>query len=254
MVCIPVEVGGVLVRLDDGQPVRLLFDPQQRRVWRYCCPACPEGQQAAAHRALIRAELQQLADGWLDRVWTRCGVPVDFQGFRLETSPLATANPDLLARLQELEDGWWYFWGEYSRGKTGLAVGYAWAWLQRERRDLRFVVTPALLDEIRATYGRDREDGQPAEAEVVAYYSNVPLLVLDDFGMERSTDWANEKLATILGYRHAHGLTTIFTSNYSLGQLVERLGDQGERIAWRIRERCGKGARVVHIEGENLRL
>lgn len=242
---------------------RITVDPQQRMIWFETCPSCPEGQEAAAARQRILREVQDYAEQQFQSGWHHVGIPTEFLGYRLQTSPLTRTMPEVVARLHapapdapdyqaRYDDwsGWWYFWGPYGVGKTGLAVGYAWEWMQHERRPLRFVTAPALLADIRATYDAD----DATEAQVVGYYSTVPLLVLDDLGSERGTAWALEKLGYILGYRHAHGLTTVCTSNFSLSQLAERLGEQGERIAWRIRERCGKGSRVIHVEGANLRL
>lgn len=260
VLAIRVDVGGTLVNValyPDVEEVRVLVDPEGRRVWRNICPVCPEGRMAELYRTVILAELHELADRWLDMVWTRCGIPAELQGFRLDTSPLAVSRPELIAQLHSSALEWWYFCGKYGAGKTGLSVGYMHEWLRQQRRDMRFVTSPALLAELRATYGHGEEaPGSITETSVMERYSTIPLLVLDDLGSERlsGNGWAEGKLSEILTYRHAHGLQTLITSNYKLDAIAERLGDQGDRIASRIYERCGKGARVIELTGPNLRL
>ena len=253
-VCVPVDVGGTLWHFSD-EPTRILIDPEARPVWLECCPYCPEGKQASAYKALITAELYALADRWLDRVWKHCGIPAEFQRFRLETSPFLADKPVLRDRLSESAIDWWYFWGKYGAGKTALAVSLMWTWLHRERKDLRFVTSPELLADIRRAYD-DSAKGVYTEEAIVGRYMVIPLLVLDDLGSERlsGNGWAEGKLSEILTYRHAHGLATVITSNYSLDAISERLGEQGDRIASRIYERCGKTLRVIEVTGPNLRL
>ena len=65
---------------------------------------------------------------------------------------------------------------------------------------------------------------------------------------------AQYELFALIGRRHDHGLPTIITSNYSLGETAARLaGDadpvEGDRIAWRIQEM----GEVIEVRGRNLR-
>ena len=61
------------------------------------------------------------------------------------------------------------------------------------------------------------------------------ILILDDIGAEKATDWAVETLFVIINDRYEKMLPTIYTSNLSLQQLGETLGD---RIASRIAGSC----------------
>jgi DNA replication protein DnaC len=106
-----------------------------------------------------------------------------------------------------------------------------------------FITVPNLLDRIRATYG---PGGNGSEQEVIETVKTVEFLVLDDLGAERVTDWVAEKLFTIINHRHDEDLETVFTSNLSLEQLADHIG---ERTTWRIVEM----ADVVELSGPNLR-
>ena len=75
----------------------------------------------------------------------------------------------------------------------------------------------------------------------------VKLLVLDDIGAERSSEWVQETLFVLLNYRYEELLPTIFTTNCSLDELEAKLG---ERISSRIVEM----SRCIRIQGEDWRL
>jgi DNA replication protein DnaC len=81
------------------------------------------------------------------------------------------------------------------------------------------------------------------------------VLVLDDLGAERATDWVvKDVLFPIIAYRHAHLKQTIITTNRKLDELAEYYshseGDasRGVATARRIRERCGQGEWVIDMD------
>ena len=188
------------------------------------------------------------------RLFQQAQVPPHFAGLSFETFPF---DPDNHAAVEIVGDwamGGEYFsrehqgslliWGDFGRGKTGLAIAAMRARMEcRGERGL-FITTPALLDRIRATYGPGERQG--TEAEVIDAVKSVPLLVLDDLGAERVTDWVAEKLFTVINHRHDYRLSTIFTSNLSPTQLALHLG---ERTAWRIVEM----SYALELSGPNLR-
>lgn len=92
-----------------------------------------------------------------------------------------------------------------------------------------FITAPELLLKIKHTF-----DGHGDEAELISWYSFGDLLVLDDFGAEKASDWSNNVLYVILNRRYRNCLPTIITSNLS-PQEVEN--EHGARIASRIM--CG---------------
>lgn len=60
------------------------------------------------------------------------------------------------------------------------------------------------------------------------------ILVLDDLGAKKITDWVGDVLYHIINYRYANMLTTIITSNLNLDELADFVGD--ERVTRRIYE------------------
>ncbi|MGE0994210.1 ATP-binding protein, partial [Bacillus sp. GMa5/2] len=78
-------------------------------------------------------------------------------------------------------------------------------------------------------------------AEIMALLMKCDVLVLDDLGAEKPSEFAAEFLYTIVDYRYSTWRRMIITSNCSDEELKERLGHlQGGRILDRLREGCYK--------------
>jgi DNA replication protein DnaC len=63
---------------------------------------------------------------------------------------------------------------------------------------------------------------------------SVPLLVLDDIGSEKPTEWARERLTQLIGHRYDNELCTLISSNLTLAELKEHIDPIG-RITSRIK-------------------
>jgi DNA replication protein DnaC len=133
-------------------------------------------------------------------------------------------------------------------GKTHLAVGiiHTLALNPAVRlEDLGFVFVPRLLLEIQATF----KHPEKSELEVVKKYAEPELLVWDDFGAEKLSDYAARTLYTILYERE--GRSNVFTSNLSLAD-VEARDPSG--YTQRITSRIAGDARIVRMTGPDRRL
>lgn len=195
-------------------------------------------------------------DRRLRRIFNQAGIPPHFADATFDSYPAAAltqftaqqvrlwAEADPCLEEVALSRTSLLLWGDWGVGKTGLAVAAMRRRVEITGCEALFITTPTLLDRIRATYTPSPEAG--SEAEVLEAVKNATLLVLDDLGAERATDWVAEKLFTIINHRHDYQLATIFTSNLSPEQLARHLG---ERTAWRI---CEMSA-ILHLEGPNLR-
>jgi DNA replication protein DnaC len=107
----------------------------------------------------------------------------------------------------------------------------------------RFVYVSWLLTEIKASYDNS---SSLTEQGIIEEYSSNPVLILDDLGSERPTEWVREKLNMIINFRNIRGLKTIYTSNFAPEELQNRLD---ERITSRILQQC----EVIHLTGADRR-
>ena len=82
-----------------------------------------------------------------------------------------------------------------------------------------------LLAELRNSY---YIDNNISEMEIIKLYENVDLLIIDDLGKEKPSEWGLEKLFTIINSRYENNLPVIITTNYNQNSLIERLSLNGE--------------------------
>lgn len=93
------------------------------------------------------------------------------------------------------------------------------------------------------------EEHRRAESEVMILdkYSRVPLLVIDDLGAERISEWSRNVIYLLIDRRYRDMKQTIITSNLTHDQLAEQFDD---RIASRI---CEMGI-VIDMGNKDWRL
>ena len=143
-----------------------------------------------------------------------------------------------------------YIYGMTGSGKTIRAAQMLLEWHRRtfiERGgSLKFIFTtvPLLLMEIRESF----KSNELSEKQLIDMYSNVTCLILDDFGIEKTTDWTFQTLYIIINNRYENGNLTIITSNLSLDALAEKLDD--DRIPSRIKQMC----KIQHTKDIDHRL
>lgn len=106
-----------------------------------------------------------------------------------------------------------------------------------------FSQTATLLQEIRAGI-KSEED---KESEIIKSHTEAKILVLDDIGVEKSSEYALQLLYIVLNNRYENFKPTIFTSNLSMRELEEKYGDS--RLISRIRSMCS----YMRTGNENLR-
>lgn len=114
--------------------------------------------------------------------------------------------------------GWLLLQGGYGCGKTHLAAAIANYVVELGVPTL-FLTVPDLLDALRFAY--DSED--TTFEERFEQIRNAKLLVLDDFGTQNATAWAQEKLFQIVNYRYINKLSTVITTNLSLDEIEPRI-------------------------------
>ena len=108
--------------------------------------------------------------------------------------------------------------GAYGAGKTYLASCIANE-IIKNGKSVIFGTLIQLLDFIRDSYS----DSEVSDKDYLNLYSSVDLLVIDDLGKEKPTEWVLEKLFLIVNNRYNNYLPIVITTNYNRNQLRERL-------------------------------
>ncbi len=112
-------------------------------------------------------------------------------------------------------DGWLVFVGETGCGKTHLATAIA-NYRIKAGKPVKFEVVPDFLDHLRFTFS---PESQVSYDQVFEEVKNAPLLILDDFGEQSTTPWAQEKLYQVINYRYNGRLATVVTTRCSLDEI-----------------------------------
>ncbi|CAA7601855.1 IstB-like ATP binding protein [Acididesulfobacillus acetoxydans] len=112
--------------------------------------------------------------------------------------------------------------GSVGSGKTFLAAAIANA-LTEQGQQVLFLVVPDLLDELRATYDKRTET---TEFDLLDTAREIPFLILDDLGAHNYTDWTRNRIYSILNFRMNEQLPTVMTTNLSLQELEDYLGER----------------------------
>ena len=74
--------------------------------------------------------------------------------------------------------------------------------------------------------------------DIVDKFCRYPLLIIDDFGMERGTEYALEQIYNIVDSRYRAGLPVIYTTNLTLEELKNPADMRYARIYDRVLEKC----------------
>lgn len=115
-------------------------------------------------------------------------------------------------------NGWLLLQGDYGCGKTHLAAAIANFAVGMGVPTL-FLTVPDLLDALRSAYDSEDTTFDQRFEEI----RTAELLVLDDFGTQNATPWAQEKLFQIVNHRYTNKLPTVVTTNLLLDEIEERI-------------------------------
>lgn len=118
-------------------------------------------------------------------------------------------------------NGWLLLQGSTGCGKTHLAAAIANFAVALGVPTL-FITVPDLLDTLRFAYN----DPEATFEERFDQVRSAPLLILDDFGTQNATPWAQEKLFQILNFRYINHLPLVVTTNLTDRDFDERISSR----------------------------
>jgi DNA replication protein DnaC len=152
--------------------------------------------------------------------------------------------------------------GPIGCGKTHLAIGIIKELIAKKNACCLFYDYRELLKDIQNSYNAGVS---VTEMDVLQPVFNAEVLVLDELGAARPTEWVWDTVSYVLNTRYNNKRTTIITTNYAdlppagvesenrteKSTRQETLGDRiGERMRSRLHEMC----RIVRVEGEDFRM
>ncbi|HEX6467240.1 MAG TPA: ATP-binding protein [Terriglobales bacterium] len=212
---------------------------------------------------------------WGERLLERARIPSRYKHCSLSNfdTDFTGANPSLAsARLQAgrfveeypLENAGLLLVGGIGVGKTHLAVGLIRELMLQKNADCLFYDYRELLKEIQNSYNASVNT---TELDVLRPVFDAEVLVLDELGAVKPTEWVWDTVSHILNTRYNDKRTTIITTNFAdqpaggsemagrdtrerRAAREETLGDRiGERMRSRLHEMCRK----VELRGSDFR-
>jgi DNA replication protein DnaC len=160
------------------------------------------------------------------------------------------------------------FAGSVGVGKTHLAVGILKALIRDKGVPCLFCDYRELLKSIQNSYNTSV---QASEMSILRPVFDAEVLVLDELGAARSTEWVKDTVNYILNSRYNDNKTTIITTNYpdqperireekeddplsdAAARRAARQETLGDRIGERMRSRLHEMCKKVEIEGPDYR-
>jgi DNA replication protein DnaC len=139
--------------------------------------------------------------------------------------------------------------GPVGTGKTHLSVAVLRGLLEKGVPCL-FYEFGALLKEIQNSYN---PVSQASELAVLAPVYETEVLVLDELGASKPTDWVRDTMMQIIGTRYNERRLTIFTTNYGDARREAAGETLEDRVGVRLRSRLYEMCRTVAVEGEDYR-
>jgi len=151
---------------------------------------------------------------------------VKFDWRRVNLLPEQRQNLEQAFRLAldfaKSPEGWLVFQGVTGCGKTHLAAAIANYRYQANQPAL-FIVVPEFLDHLRSAFSPESKVSYDQLFERV---EKAPLLILDDFGEQSTTPWAQEKLYQMINHRYNAKLPTVITTRLSLDEIDSPVGSR----------------------------
>lgn len=237
----------------------------------YKCPKCrdtgwEEGEGENGYTFMRECSCGLVQRQKMDRKLKFAAIPKEFENQTIEsfmtdcyTTPgnrelaqmakiIAKRYVEQFEEIRETGKGLYFYSSVKGSGKTRLAVSIANDLIRQKLISAKFATTIQILDQIKATWGENKRPGDEdsgSEQTLINDIISVPVLVIDDIGVERAKDWINERFYNILNGRMIEKRITIFTSNCRMEHL---------KLDERIVNRIIKMAYPVEFPDESIRV
>ena len=220
------------------------------------CPSCGgTGWELIEGRGVRPCPCKKSARA--DLLLAQAQVPTRFSHCALDNFELvqpslhrAMMNTKKFVEEYPLVDVGLLYLGRCGVGKTHLAVAALKELIKKGISGL-FYDFRDLLKEIQDSYNPNTHT---SELKILAPVFEAEVLVLDELGASKPTEWVQETMTHVINKRYNDKKITIFTSNYldiPLGTSYdETLTD---RVGVRLRSRLHEMCRLIMMEGDDYR-
>lgn len=158
---------------------------------------------------------------------------------------IATRYVEQYLEMEDMGKGLYFYSNTKGSGKTLLSIAIINELIIKYKINPMYISVVNMLNEMKHSFSNKDSNGN--FYNLMETFKQVPLLLMDDLGVEKPTDWSEEVLTQILDERMSYKRPTIITSNMPIQSL------QKKYPAGRIRSRIEKMTFPVVMPEESVR-
>lgn len=220
----------------------IFFGPT--RVVTAKCPECERIRreiEAEEKRKYEEAERLRRAEQEKIDSLRRMNIPRDYWGKLFDSyKPQNASQQKALEVAQRFVKGWdkavaggygLFFLGACGTGKTHLACAVMQSLMSSRQIESQYLRIADIIQHIRSSW---RQDSEESDNSIIRRYVDLPLLVIDELGVQAGSDNERQLLFLIVDSRLSECRPTIFISNLTSKDIATVIG---ERLADRIQSK-----------------
>ncbi|MED4475447.1 ATP-binding protein [Oceanobacillus caeni] len=158
---------------------------------------------------------------------------------------IATRYVEQYLEMEDMGKGLYFYSNTKGAGKTLLSIAIVNELIIEYKIKSTYISVVNMLNEMKHSFSNN--DPKRNFYNLMESFKQAPVLVMDDLGVEKTTDWSEEVLTQILDERMSYKRPTIITSNMPIRLL------QKKYPAGRIKSRIEKMTFPVVMPEESVR-